>query len=106
MKTPKTSSKPVSSKTAVKLTAKETKRKLSKSERSAIARLAAQKAHLHKTFQTDRTPAERKLQQTRYTSALKNKDFVYADNLTDSAVRAAARAAEAKSAKKQTKKAA
>lgn len=79
MKTTKKQVKPTAkqSKPAVKLTAKPTakpvkiaaKPTLSKAERSAIARLAAFKAHTHKTFQSERSASERSEAKTAYTQA-------------------------------------
>jgi hypothetical protein len=66
--TPKTAKQ--SAKQSTKTTPKtETKKILTHAERSAIARLAAFKAHLHKTFQSDRTASEQKAQRAKFTSA-------------------------------------
>jgi hypothetical protein len=45
-------------------------------ERSRIARLAAYKAHTHKSFQSDRNPAERKLAVLLYAQAQRTRDHV------------------------------
>ncbi len=47
------------------------KSNLSKTQISQIARFAAYKAHCHKSFQADRTPAERKSQVATYNSELR-----------------------------------
>jgi len=54
-------------------TAKPAARKstLSKAQISVIARFAAYKAHCHKSFQADRTPAERKEQVAHYNAELR-----------------------------------
>jgi hypothetical protein len=67
-KTPTT----IKSKTAAKSLPTTRKSNLTKEQRSAIARLAAFKAHTHKSFQADRTPDVRKLQIKLYNEALKN----------------------------------
>jgi hypothetical protein len=71
--TPKTTAKVTA--TAATATAKP-KKTLTHDERSAIARLAAYKAHLHKSFQSERTPDERKIQTRLFESAKKTRDHV------------------------------
>jgi hypothetical protein len=57
-------------KPAVKQTAKR-KSTLSKAQISEIARFAAFKAHCHKSFQADRSPADRKAQVQQYNAKLR-----------------------------------
>lgn len=78
---------------------KNAKRKLlTSAERSAIARLAAFKAHLHKTFQSDRTPAERSIQVKLFSAAKSAPLHKPAKSILEAAhkVRLAADAAERK----------
>jgi len=60
------------SNSSAKPASKPTTPKLTKTQRSQIMRVAALKAHTHKSFQSERTPAERKQALKNYQSALKS----------------------------------